>query len=56
LNEYLSSNWGIPVELARPLERIQVAPAYAGDVSALAPALAVAVGLALRRPGDKEPK
>jgi hypothetical protein len=31
-----------------------VAPAYAGDVGALAPALAVAVGLALRRPGDKE--
>ena len=54
LNEYLSSNWGIPVELARPLERIQVAPIYAGDVSALAPALAVAVGLALRRPRDKE--
>jgi type IV pilus assembly protein PilM len=54
LNEYLSSNWGIPVELARPLERIQVAPAYAGDVSAQAPALAVAVGLALRRPGDKD--
>ena len=54
LNEYLSSNWGIPVELARPLERIQVAPAFAGDVSTLAPALAVAVGLALRRPGDKE--
>jgi type IV pilus assembly protein PilM len=54
LNEYLSSNWGIPVELARPLERIQVAPAFAEDVGALAPALAVAVGLALRRSGDKE--
>jgi type IV pilus assembly protein PilM len=54
LNEYLSSNWGIPVELARPLERIEVAPPYVEDVNALAPALAVAVGLALRRPGDKE--
>jgi type IV pilus assembly protein PilM len=54
LNEYLSSNWGIPVELARPLERIEVASAYAEEVTALAPALAVAVGLALRRPRDKE--
>ena len=24
LNDYLSSNWGIPVELARPFERIEV--------------------------------
>jgi len=54
LNEYLSSNWGIPVELARPFQRIQVAPAYGEDLNALAPALAVAVGLALRRPSDKE--
>jgi len=54
LNEYLSSNWGIPVELARPFERIEVAPAYSEDVTALAPALAVAVGLALRRSNDKE--
>ena len=29
LNDYLSSNWGIPVELARPFERIEVDPAYA---------------------------
>jgi type IV pilus assembly protein PilM len=54
LNEYLSSNWGIPVELARPFERIGVAQAYGEDVTALAPALAVAVGLALRRTNDKE--
>ena len=54
LNEYLSSNWGIPVELARPFERIEVAAAYGEDVTALAPALAVAVGLALRRTNDKE--
>jgi type IV pilus assembly protein PilM len=53
LNDYLSSNWGIPVELARPFERIEVDPQYADDVNAAGPALAVAVGLALRRPGDK---
>lgn len=54
LNEYLSSNWGIPVELARPFERVQVAPAYAEEVATIGPALAVAVGLGLRRAGDKE--
>jgi type IV pilus assembly protein PilM len=54
LNEYLSSNWGIPVELARPFDRIEVPPQYAEEVSSLGPALAVAVGLGLRRPGDKE--
>lgn len=54
LNDYLSSNWGIPVELARPFERIQVDPQYAEEINAAGPALAVAVGLALRRPGDKE--
>jgi len=53
LNDYLSSNWGIPVELARPFERIEIDPAYAEEVNAAGPALAVAVGLALRRPGDK---
>jgi hypothetical protein len=42
------------VELARPFERIEVASAYGEDVTALAPALAVAVGLALRRANDKE--
>ena len=54
LNEYLSSNWGIPVELARPFDSIEVPPAYAEEVQALAPALAVVVGLGLRKPGDKE--
>jgi type IV pilus assembly protein PilM len=53
LNDYLSSNWGIPVELARPFERIEVDPQFTDDVNAAGPALAVAVGLALRRPGDK---
>jgi len=54
LGDYLSSNWGIPVELTRPFQRINVDPGYADDVSAAGPALAVAVGLALRRPGDKQ--
>ncbi len=33
LNDYLSSNWGIPVELARPFERIEVDPAFAEEVN-----------------------
>ncbi len=53
LTDYLSSTWGIPVELARPFERIEVPAAFADEVAAAGPALAVAVGLALRRPGDK---
>jgi type IV pilus assembly protein PilM len=53
LGEYLSSNWGIPVELARPLERVAVDPMYADEVASAGPALAVAVGLGLRRLGDK---
>ena len=53
LNDYLASNWGIPVELARPFARVEVDPAYGEEVNAAGPALAVAVGLGLRRPGDK---
>src|SRR6266545_1521539 len=53
LNDYLASNWGIPVELARPFARIGVDPAYGDEVNAAGPALAVAVGLGLRRTGDK---
>jgi type IV pilus assembly protein PilM len=53
LSDYLSSSWGIPVELARPFERIAVDPRYAEDVNAAGPALAVAVGLGLRKAGDK---
>lgn len=53
LSEYLSSNWGIPVELARPFERIAVDDALADAVASSGPALAVAVGLGLRRLGDK---
>ena len=53
LNDYLSSNWGIPVELAKPFERIEVDPAHAEEVAGSPASFAVAVGLALRRPGDK---
>jgi type IV pilus assembly protein PilM len=54
LDDYLSSSWGIPVELARPFERIDVGRDYADAIAAAGPALAVAVGLGLRRPGDKD--
>ncbi len=54
LADYLASTWGLPVEVARPFARLDVPPAYADAVSASGPALAVAVGLALRRPGDKD--
>jgi type IV pilus assembly protein PilM len=53
LTDYLSSTWAIPVELARPFDHIEVGPAHAEEVAAAGPALAVAVGLALRHPGDK---
>jgi type IV pilus assembly protein PilM len=53
LTDYLASNWGIPVELARPFERIRVADQYAEEVNTAGSALAVAVGLGLRKAGDK---
>jgi type IV pilus assembly protein PilM len=53
LSEYLSSNWGIPVELARPFDRVGVEGAYADAVAGAGPSLAVAVGLGLRKVGDK---
>jgi hypothetical protein len=40
------------VEIARPFDRID-SGAFAGEVAAAGPSLAVAVGLALRHPGDK---
>ena len=52
LTDFLSSTWGIPVETARPFERIDVG-SFASDVTSAGASLAVAVGLALRRPGDK---
>jgi type IV pilus assembly protein PilM len=53
LTEYLSSTWSIPVEVSRPLERIDVDAGLVGEGEAAGPALAVAVGLALRRPGER---
>jgi type IV pilus assembly protein PilM len=55
LDEFLSSSWGIPVELARPFQAIEVDPGRfpAEEMERMGPVLAVAVGLALRRPGDK---
>src|SRR2546428_305123 len=44
LNDYLASNWGIPVELARPFARVEVDPAYGEEVNAAGPALAIAEG------------
>ena len=53
LSEYLASNWGIPVELARPFDRIEVEAPFAEGVAGAGPSLAVAVGLGLRKAGDK---
>ena len=52
LTDFLASTWGVPVEIARPFESIDAA-AFADEVAAAGPSLAVAVGLALRRRGDK---
>ena len=52
---FLASSWGVPVELARPLAAVERDPGQM-DKEELRSAdclLAVAVGLALRRPGDK---
>ncbi|MBI3106478.1 MAG: type IV pilus assembly protein PilM [Candidatus Rokubacteria bacterium] len=55
LDEFLSSSWGIPAELARPFQGVQVDAARfpAHEIDQIGPGLAVAVGLGLRRPGDK---
>ena len=55
LDEFLSSSWGIPVELARPFSAIEVDGGRfpADEMERLSPLLAVAVGLGLRKPGDK---
>ena len=53
LTEYLSATWSIPVEVARPLERIEVEAELTEQAHGAGPALAVAVGLALRRPGER---
>ena len=55
LDTFLGARWGIPVEVVNPFQTIQ-APADrfpAEELGAAAPMLAVAVGLGIRRPGDK---
>jgi len=55
LDEFLSSSWGIPVELAWPFSTIEADPGRfpAEEMARMGPVLAVAVGLGLRKPGDK---
>jgi type IV pilus assembly protein PilM len=55
LDEFLSSSWGIPVELAKPFQALQIDSGRfpAAELERMGPTLAVAVGLGLRRPGDK---
>ena len=55
LDDFLGSSWGVPVELARPFQGIEHDAAQFADEDPeqIGPVLAVAVGLALRRPGDK---
>ena len=53
LDEFLSSSWGIPVELVRPFQKIKVDRARGAELATAGPVLAVAVGLAMRRPRDK---
>jgi type IV pilus assembly protein PilM len=55
IDEFLSSSWGVPVEIARPLERVEYDTSQfsAEELDQVGPLLAVGVGLGLRRPGDK---
>jgi len=55
IESFLASSWGVPVELARPLAVIDHDPAQFNDeeLRGVECLLAVAVGLGLRRPGDK---
>ncbi len=55
IEDFLASSWGVPVELARPFSAIDCDAAQFSDVELhdLGPLFAVAVGLALRAPGDK---
>jgi type IV pilus assembly protein PilM len=55
LDEYLSSSWGVPVEVANPFHSVEVDPErfHVEDLVATSPLLAVAVGLGIRRPGDR---
>lgn len=55
IDEFLSSSWGVPVEIAQPLEHVEYDAGQfsAEELDQAGPLLAVAVGLGLRRPGDK---
>jgi type IV pilus assembly protein PilM len=55
IQDFLASSWGVPVEIARPFEALgRDGGRPAGDeLAEMGPLFAVAVGLALRRPGDK---
>jgi type IV pilus assembly protein PilM len=55
IDQFLSSSWGVPVEIVRPFQKIEFDPARfsADDLDAAGPLYAVAVGLGLRRRGDK---
>lgn len=55
LDEFLASSWGIPVEICKPFQNIEFDPGRfsAEELEAAGPMLAVAVGLGMRRPGDK---
>ena len=55
IDEFLSSSWGVPVEIARPLARVEYDAGQfsAEELDQAGPLLAVVVGLGLRRPGDK---
>jgi type IV pilus assembly protein PilM len=55
LPEFLGRRFGVPTEIANPLSRVAYDPAlFAGqDVMKVAPMLTVAIGLAMRRLGDK---
>lgn len=49
----LSDKIGIDVRLAEPFRNIKIPKRYEGSVEYMAPIAAVAVGLAMRRPGDR---
>jgi type IV pilus assembly protein PilM len=55
IEDFLASAWGVPVEVAQPLTAIERDPTQFNDEELLGAEcmLAVAVGLGLRKPGDK---
>ena len=55
IQDFLASSWGVPVEIARPFAALERTPGQFNEeeLADIGPLYAVAVGLALRRPGDK---